>query len=244
MPTIPKLQVIQVVKPSEMLASQLREHILHGTLKDGAPLPAERDLVEQTGVSRGSVREALRILQAEGFIETRPGRFGGSVVRKPGDDALAKYLGLFIQGRSISLMALLQVREVMGGPIASLAAMNRTDEDLAKLEEIGKRMEASLADLPVYLAENVKWHVAIASATHNELLEAFITAISSLVFKATATENFASEDVQKVVIKAHKRILEAIINRDPETASRRMSRHLATITKDLQNFASAPAILR
>jgi GntR family transcriptional repressor for pyruvate dehydrogenase complex len=244
MPAIPKLQAIQVVKPSELLASQLREHILQGTLKDGTALPAERDLVEQTGVSRGAVREALRILQAEGFIETRTGRFGGSVVRRPGDDSLAKYLGLFIQGRSISLLDLLQVREVMGGPIASLAATNRTDEDLEKLDAIGKRMEESFADLPVYLAENVNWHVAIAAATHNELLEAFITAISSLIFKATATENFASEDIRRLVIKAHKRILQAIIKRDPETASRRMTRHLTAITKDMQEFGSAPANLR
>src|SRR4029450_10945288 len=103
------------------------------TMGDGASLPAERDLVIQTGLSHGSVREALRILHTEGLITTRPGRLGGSVARRPGDDALARNIGLFVQGRGISLMSLLQVREAIEPSIASLAAVNRTQEDLAAL---------------------------------------------------------------------------------------------------------------
>jgi len=78
--------------------------------------------VLQTGLSRGSVREALRILQTEGLVETRPGRLGGSVACRPGDDALARYVGLFVQGRGISLISLLQTREAIGPVLASLAA--------------------------------------------------------------------------------------------------------------------------
>src|SRR5438105_9498602 len=96
---VPKLEPIRVPKSSEVLASQLRVHILDGSIGDGMALPAERDLVAQTGLSRGSVREALRILHTEGLITTRSGRLGGSVARRPGDDALARYIGLFVQGR-------------------------------------------------------------------------------------------------------------------------------------------------
>src|SRR4030095_13443896 len=78
----PKLGPIHVPKSSEVLASQLRVHILDGTIGDGAALPAERDLVIQTGLSRGSVREALRILHTEGLITTRPGRLGGAAPRR------------------------------------------------------------------------------------------------------------------------------------------------------------------
>jgi DNA-binding FadR family transcriptional regulator len=230
---VPRLGPIHVPKSSEVLASQLRVHILDGTIGDGAALPAERDLVTQTGLSRGSVREALRILHTEGLITTRPGRTGGSVARRPGDDALARYIGLFVQGRGISLMSLLQVREV-----------NRTEDDLAELTAITKRIEDAYGDVPVYLAENVSWHVAIASASHNELLKAFITAISGLVFKASAIENFASEDVRTLVIKAHRRILEAIVAGDAEAAGRRMARHLAALTKQMRAFVSAPVVLR
>jgi DNA-binding FadR family transcriptional regulator len=243
-PPAPRLGPIHVPKSSEVLASQLRVHILDGTIADGAALPAERDLVVQTGLSRGSVREALRILHTEGLITTRPGRLGGSVARRPGDDALARYIGLFVQGRGISLMSLLQVREAIEPSIASLAAVNRTQEDLAALVAITKRIEDAFANVPVYLTENVNWHIAIASASHNELLKAFITAISGLVFKASAIENFASEDVRTLVIKAHRRILQAIVERDADAAGRRMARHLAALTRQMKAFVSEPVVLR
>ena len=244
LPPAPKLGLIHVPKSSEVLASQLRVHILDGTIADGATLPAERDLVVQTGLSRGSVREALRILHTEGLITTRSGRLGGSMARRPGDDALARYIGLFVQGRGISLMSLLQVRESIEPSIASLAALNRTQEELAELAAITRRVEGAYENLPLYLTENVKWHVAIASASHNELLKAFITAISGLVFKASAIDNFASEEIRTLVIKAHRRILQAIVDRDAEAASRRMARHLQALTKQMRAFVSAPVVLR
>ena len=243
-PPAPTLEPIHVPRSSEVLASQLRVHILDGSIADGMSLPSERDLVVQTGLSRGSVREALRILHTEGLITTRPGRLGGSVARRPGDDALARYIGFFVKGRGISLMSLLQVREAIEPSIASLAATNRTQENLAELAAISKRLEDAYANVPVYLAENVNWHVAVASASHNELLKAFITAISSLVLKASAIENFASDEVRSLVIKAHRRILEAIVKRDADAAGRRMARHLAALTKQMQAFVSAPVVLR
>jgi DNA-binding FadR family transcriptional regulator len=227
-----------------VLASQLRVHILDGSIADGVSLPAERDLVVQTGLSRGSVREALRILHTEGLITTRPGRLGGSVARRPGDDALARYVGLFVQGRGISLMSLLQVREAIEPSIASLAAANRTKEDLAELMATTQRLEDAYANVPVYLAENVNWHVAVATASHNELLKAFLTAISGLIFKASAIENFATEEVRSQVMKAHRRILDAIVERDADAASRRMARHLAALTRQMRAFVSEPVVLR
>ena len=243
-PPAPRLGPIHVPRSSEVLASQLRVHILDGSIADGVSLPAERDLVVQTGLSRGSVREALRILHTEGLITTRPGRLGGSVARRPGDDALARYVGLFVQGRGISLMSLLQVREAIEPSIASLAAANRTKEDLAELTAITQKLEDAYANVPVYLAENVNWHVAVAAASHNELLKAFLTAISSLIFKASAIENFATEEVRTQVIKAHRRILDAIVERDADAASRRMARHLAALTKQMRAFVSEPVVLR
>jgi DNA-binding FadR family transcriptional regulator len=206
-------------------------------------LPAERDLVNQTGLSRGSVREALRILEAEGLVSTRPGRQGGSVARRPGDESLAKYLSLFIHGRGISLLSLLQTREAVEPSLAALAAQNRTEEELRELVTISERLEAAYADTPLYLAENVNWHCAIAAASHNELLRAFMVGISNMVYKASAIENFATADVRQVVIKAHRRILDAIIAKDAEAAGRRMARHLAALTAAVKAFPSAPLVI-
>jgi GntR family transcriptional regulator, transcriptional repressor for pyruvate dehydrogenase complex len=238
-----KLEPIHVPKTSDVLADQLRRQILAGALTPGAVLPAERDLVTQTGLSRGSVREALRILEAEGLVTTRPGRQGGSVARQPGDESLAKYVSLFVHGRGISLLSLLQTREAVEPSLAYLAAQNRTDAELQDLVDITKRVEDAYADTPLYLAENVKWHCAIATASHNELLRAFMVAISSMVYKASAIENFATEDVRNVVLKAHRRILDAIVAQDADAARRRMARHLAALTEAMRAFPHAPLVI-
>jgi DNA-binding FadR family transcriptional regulator len=238
-----KLEPIFVPKTSDVLADQLRRQILAGALAPGAVLPPERDLVTKTGLSRGSVREALRILEAEGLVTTRPGRQGGSVARLPGDESLAKYVSLFVHGRGISLLSLLQTREAVEPSLAYLAAQNRTDAELQDLLDITKRVEDAYADPPLYLAENVKWHCAIATASHNELLRAFMVAISSMVYKASAIENFATEDVRNVVLKAHRRILDAIVAKDADAARRRMARHLAALTEAMRAFPHAPLVI-
>ena len=226
-----------------MLATELRKQILSGALAPGAALPAERDIVTQTGLSRGSVREALRILEAEGLVSTRPGRLGGSVARQPGDESLARYINLFVHGRGITLLSLLQTREAVEPSLAALAAQNRTEEELAALIAVTERVERAYADTQLYLVENVNWHCAIAAASHNELLRAFMVAISNLVYRASAIENFATEEVRKVVITAHRRILDAIIAKDAEAARRRMARHLAALTMKVKAFPNAPLVL-
>jgi len=238
-----KLSPIVVPKTSDVLASELRRQILGGTLAPGAALPAERDLVIQTGLSRGSVREALRILEAEGLVATRPGRLGGSVARQPGDESLAKYISLFVHGRGITLLSLLQTREAVEPSLAALAAENRSEEELQVLVDVTKRVESAYADTPLYLSENVNWHCAIAAASHNELLRAFMVAISSMVYKASAIENFATAEVRTVVLKAHRRILDAIAAKDADAARRRMARHLAALTAAVKAFPSAPLVL-
>ena len=238
-----RLSPIVVPKTSDVLAGELRKQILGGALAPGAALPAERELVTQTGLSRGSVREALRILEAEGLVSTRPGRLGGSVARQPGDDSLAKYISLFVHGRGITLLSLLQTREAVEPSLAALAAANRTEEELEILRDVTERVEAAYADTPLYLSENVNWHCAIAAASHNELLRAFMVAISSMVYKASAIENFATEEVRSVVLKAHRRIFEAIAGKDTEAARRRMARHLAALTAAVKAFPSAPLVL-
>ena len=238
-----KLAPIFVPKTSDVLATELRKQILSGALAPGAALPAERDIVTQTGLSRGSVREALRILEAEGLVSTRPGRLGGSIARQPGDESLARYINLFVHGRGITLLSLLQTREAVEPSLAALAAQNRTGEELAALIAVTERVERAYADTQLYLVENVNWHCAIAAASHNELLRAFMVAISNLVYRASAIENFATEEVRKVVITAHRRILDAIIAKDAEAARRRMARHLAALTMKVKAFPNAPLVL-
>lgn len=238
-----RLWPIVVPKTSDVLASELRRQILTGVLPPGASLPAERDLVTQTGLSRGSVRDALRILEVENLVITRPGRYGGSVANKPDAESLKRSISIFVHGRGITLLSLLQTREAVEPALASLAAKNRSDVELQHLIDVTERVESAFMNTPQFLRENVEWHLAIAAASHNELLRAFMHSISNMVYKATAMENFATESVRKQVTHAHRRILEAIVAQDASLAERRMALHLAAVTAACRAFPNAPLVL-
>lgn len=238
-----RLSPIVVPKTSDVLASELRRQILTGVLPPGASLPAERDLVTQTGLSRGSVRDALRILEVENLVITRPGRYGGSVANKPDDESLKRSISIFVHGRGITLLSLLQTREAVEPSLAALAAKNRSDAELQQLVDATERVESAFMNAPQFLRENVNWHLAIAAASHNELLRAFMHSISNMVYKASAMENFASDVVRKQVMHAHRRILEAIALQDAPLAERRMALHLAAVTAACRAFPNAPLVL-
>lgn len=227
-----ELGIIDVPKSCDVLAERLRQQILGGAYPPGAALPTERDLVLATGLSRGSVREALRILGAQGLVRTRAGRYGGSVVSRPTDALLAGHINLFAKGHSVSLSALVEARQALEPMVAYLAARNRTAADLATLQRISKRLDAAaLDDAAGFLEENANWHSALAAASHNDLLRAFTASISGLMLEASRIENFASAHIRMLVTRAHRRILQAIDAQDADAARRRAER-------DVQAYAT------
>lgn len=230
-----RLGLINVPKSCDVLADRLQEQILSGVYAAGSALPTERELVVGTGLSRGSVREALRILEAQGLVRTRAGRYGGSVVSHPTDAMLARHINLFAKGRSVPLDALVEARQALEPMVAYLAARNRSDEDLADLIAISARLDAAAHnDVPRFLEENANWHSALAVASHNDLLRAFTASISGLMLEASRIENFASEDVRTLVTQVHHRILQAIEARDADAARRRAERDVQAYAKHLE----------
>lgn len=235
-----QLGAIDVPKSCDVLAERLQQQILSGTYPPGAALPTERELVSVTGLSRGSVREALRILGAQGLVRTRAGRYGGSVVARPTDAHLAGHINLFAKGCNVTLSALVEARQALEPMVAYLAARNRSEEDLLTLTRISARLDqAARDDVPRFLDENANWHTALASASHNDLLRAFTASISGLMLEASRIENFASTDVRTLVTQAHRRILQAIEVQDADAARRRAERDVQAYAKYLEAAASA-----
>jgi DNA-binding FadR family transcriptional regulator len=217
---------LRIPKAADVLAGHLRRKILDGELGHGSKLPTERVLAEQTGLGRNTVREALRSLESDGLIVTRPGRGGGSVVTQPGPEALSRSLETFVRGTTGNVEALLEVREAIEPVCAELAAARRTDADLESLGAIETRMEAAVHDTPAFLAENVRWHVAVAVASHNDILAGFMLAIAEAVHAATDVRSLDADSIRAATFKAHAKIVDAIRDRDPVTARRRMERHV------------------
>lgn len=217
---------ISVPKASDILANQLRAMILDGTVPPGQSLPPERELVESSGLSRSSVRDALRVLEVEGLIATRPGRSGGSVAKLPSRETVARPMELFVKSHEIQLGSLLDCRLAVEPFLAARAAINRTEEELAEIKSLHDRFVATEDDIADYKRLNLEWHLAVARASHNELLIALMEAVSHPILEAADYQAVTTEQIRAAAKKAHTAIVEAIEAQDADLAHQRMSKHV------------------
>src|SRR5882762_6762665 len=200
------LAAVVVPKASDVLAAKLRELILSSGLAVGTPLPTERELVAQSGLSRTSVREALRVLETEGLVLTKAGRNGGSQVRRPGRESISRSFELFVRSHGVRFEALLEAREAIEPAAARLAAIHRSEADLAEMTRVHKALD-QVPDVAEHVRLNLQWHRAVMSASRNELLIAFFDAIADSVQAATESQSLNSLEVRREVVRAHGRVL-------------------------------------
>jgi GntR family transcriptional regulator, transcriptional repressor for pyruvate dehydrogenase complex len=226
-----RLAPMEVPKASDVLANELRERILNGEFAEGAALPPERELVAQTRMSRATVREALRILQVQGLVRVKAGRAGGTFVQLPGRDAVAKSVSLLIRGQQFRLAALLETREAIEPFCARLAARNRTDADLERLDQANQALADETGSLAKFLQANVDWHLAVATASHHKLLVGLLTALSKAIYTSTENERFVDAKVRRETVRAHRSITKAIRAQDADAAVRRMEGHVYAYAK-------------
>lgn len=217
---------VAVPKASDVLAEHLRDQILSGRLPEGSALPVERELASTTGLSRGTVRDALRVLEIEGLITTRPGRAGGSFVRRPDASTLQRSLDALISGRGVRFRSLLETRDALEPAAAELAAAHRTDEDLERLDDLSAAMRDATGDIPRFLALNVEWHRAVVAASHNEIMIIILGSLAGAILAATDNEQFNSERTMTDTVTAHDRILAAIRKGDASRAATAMGKHV------------------
>lgn len=215
-------------KSAERLSDQLREMILRGEYQNGDMLPPERELVVETGLSRGSVREALRVLQTEGLVEISLGRSGGARVAAPKRAMLARSVELFVRTNGVALSALLDARAAVEPMMARLAAQNRTAEELAFMEDLHLQFSKAQNDVVTYRRLNYRWHLAVAQASRNEPLAALMEAILATGLEATAYEAVTTFENRMTAIAAHERVMETLRAGDGEAAANAMETHLRT----------------
>ncbi|WP_439495244.1 FadR/GntR family transcriptional regulator [Bosea sp. (in: a-proteobacteria)] len=216
-----------VPKASDILATRLRELIVKGQITPGSFLPTERDLVAESGLSRTSVRDALRVLESEGLITTKVGRTGGSMVTLPGRASVARSVELFVRTHGIRLESLLECRVAVEPTLARLAAKRRTEAQLAEMEALHEQFVASVDDVASYKNINLDWHLAIARASGNEPLMALMEAISTPIRDAMDYQHVTTPELRAIAVKAHTVILKALREQDEDAAFKRMDRHVA-----------------
>src|ERR1700732_4478896 len=227
------LKPVDVPKASDVLARELRERILTGELPEGTALPAERELVKQTKMSRATVREALRILEVQSLVRVRAGRAGGAFVQRPTTKSMASTVRMLVRGRQSKLADLMETREALEPFCAELAARKRTDDDLAVLDRANSDIADPDADLAAFLQANLDWHIGVPAASHNELLIGFMIALSHAIYTGTDNAAFVDDDVRAVTARAHRSITNAIRSKDADGAGRRLHRHVHSYAKEV-----------
>lgn len=225
-----KIGQIKSQKGFEALAEKLREQILNGTIPPGQVLN-ERELVEESGLSRGSVREAFRVLETQGLVSTRRGRHGGRVALQLDGNALKDSLELFIRGQQLPMSVLTETIEVFEPGLAELAARHRNDEDIAALTALLDTLERTSSPLR-FIKVNLQWHQAVARASHNPIL----TLVYNVIGPELMTPNraFVTRQIRADTQNAERLILDAIVEGDAEAARRRMEKHIRAYREQLK----------
>lgn len=181
-------------------------------------------MVEETGLSRTTVREAIRILEIDGLVTIKLGRNGGPSVTRPTVDAVTRSVEAFLRAGGLSFDALREVREPLEVAAVGIAAERRTDEDLERIRESNERLRESLSKRPSEFEEPYHWHAAVTAATHNDLFVAYLQQINTTIFKDRPNARLP-RPLLKEIIDQHDRIYEAIRVQDAETARQEMARH-------------------
>ena len=165
--------VRRVRKAYEQVADQLRELIVRGELQPGDRLPVESALARDFGVSRATVREALRLLAAQSLVRTEKGATGGSYVTLPTAATISSLVhanvGLLAETRSVTLQELLEARELVEVPAVRLAAARRDADDLDRLRGTVPGDSARLSTTEEF-THNAEFHSCLLEASRNTLL--------------------------------------------------------------------------
>jgi len=153
------------------VVDQIQAAILDGRLSPGDRLPAERELGEMLGTSRGTLREALRVLEHKGLIEIRLGVSGGAVVKDPGGDQITESLAMLIRRQKVSLRHLAEFREDVESTVAGLAAERATSHDISHLRQLLRKAracwETGVAEWAEFVRVDEQIHMALARAAGN-----------------------------------------------------------------------------
>ena len=227
---------IRVPKAGEMVASYLRRQIVLGELKEDDQLPPESALMEEFGVSRPTLREAFRILEAEGAISIRRGVRGGARVRVPTVEAAAQHVGLLLQHRGTLLSDVYDVRAILEPAAARLVAKRRTSADLVRLQQALDRQLETKDDRSESFRSDAEFHRLLVELSGNETLQVLNAMVTDVIRKgdrsyADSHDWDHDQRLQKIAIRAHTRLVELIRKREAEGAEEHWRRHLTEAAK-------------
>ncbi|HLH69387.1 MAG TPA: FadR/GntR family transcriptional regulator [Candidatus Dormibacteraeota bacterium] len=219
------LNVRQVKKAKvyHEIVAQLRELIAQGRIKPGDRLPPERELAELFRASRNSVRDALRVLEQMGLIESRQG--DGTYVRSVSPEELTEPLALLLLQSRNQMRELWEVRRLLEPAVAEFAAARATEEELAEMASILEAQRRKVEAGFLALEEDTAFHELIAQAARNTVILRVMDTLVDLL-RQSRERSLQRGDRPVLSLRGHLRILEALRRRDPQAARAEMLQHL------------------
>jgi DNA-binding FadR family transcriptional regulator len=219
-----QFQPVQPVRAYERIVEQIEEALARGDLSPGQRLPSERELVAQFGVSRSTVREALRVLASNGVVRSRPGDPNGPEILPYSLGALRKQMTRLARVDELSLGELIGFRMIMDGAAIQLASRLRTDEQLAEMEQTLVAMRAAIdVDFAAFSEADVAFHEAVARVSRNSLIQVCNEVVRGVVLGLIADKIAHAANSRALMLESlqhHTEVVEAIRAGDGHAAAR------------------------
>jgi DNA-binding FadR family transcriptional regulator len=217
---------VSVGRVSQVIVEQIRALIRQGRLRPGDRLPSERDLCERFGVSRVTVREALRVLEAGGLIEVRVGARGGAFVTSPTNARLGEGLADLLHLSPLTASEVTEARMVFELGIVPLVVERATEEDLVALERLCEEQQAALQDQRYTMEMSAEFHVRVAASTHNKAVEMIVHSFHGPLLMSLKEAQMAEPLMGHRGAHEHLDFVHAIRRRDVEAAATIMRTHI------------------
>jgi len=223
-------KVINKKSTLETIIQQIKNQIKKGILKPGEKLPSERKLSDLLGVSRASVREAIQALAFSGYLEVIQGK--GTYIL----EIATKYdeiVNFFSEFSNYSLDYLMEARIMLEGEFARLAALNANQEEIDLVERIFNEITSS-KDLNSFVVKDLEFHLTIAKATHNPIMNGLMKIIGEMLYKETHRIIVKSRYTKENTIEITRDLVQAIKKRNAEQAKELMCEHIRNVRVSLE----------
>ena len=224
------LKAIKKTRIYEEVVGQLHRLIDQGKLKAGDRLPSERELAETFRVSRSSVREAIKTLENEGMVVTRPG--SGTFLTAVNVEAIIPSLASLLSRGKDALIDLFEMRCLVEPSIAALAAERATPADILRLKEICTEQARQLHRDISAVDSDAEFHLTIGRATHNSALQRLVASIVEIL-KPIRQKSLQTPGRAHKSLASHRAILVAIERHDSELARQAMQQHIRAVEENV-----------
>lgn len=214
------------------VADEISRIILEGGLRPGDKLPSMAALEARFGVSHTVMREALRMLETRGLVQVQHGK--GVIVSLSSAKALGRSFNAVFRLHDGTLSHLMEVRSILETEAAQLAALRRTDQNLAAMEACLRKMEQSPESPSGYVDADVAFHNALVEATHNPVLINVISSLQDLLIESREKTFRGPPQGAARALRAHRRVYDMVRAQDPLGAREAMLQHLRETQEDIE----------